>query len=383
MSKRDYYEVLGVAKEASDEEIKKAYRVLAMKYHPDRNHGDEEAAVQFKEVTEAVEVLRDPQKRQLYDRYGHAGLNGSVMPDFGNRDTIFDIFGQIFGGAFGADVGRGRGPAQGDHVGYQLELDLVQAYRGTKQTINISRHETCPECSGSGARKGTRPAQCKACRGQGVTVISQGFFRVQQTCRACRGEGVVITDPCHQCRGRGQVKVQRPLEVTLPPGVSTGFRLAYRGEGDAGEPGAPRGDLIIEVVVREHPLFRREGDHLICQVPITFSQAALGGSIEVPTLDGPFETTLKTGIQHGEAIRLGGKGMPNVRSGRKGDLHAVILVETPRNLTKRQEELFRELAEIDKSHVSAQRKSFFEKIRELITGADKPETPSAQEEKRA
>lgn len=371
-TKRCYYEVLGVGKSAADEEIKKAYRTRAMKFHPDRNPGDEEAAVAFKEAAEAFEVLRDPQKRQVYDRYGHAGLNGmGGMPDFGGgAESIFEAFGDLFGMFGGGGGRRQRGPRAGDDLGYRMEIELVEAYRGIRKSITIPRNESCGDCGGSGAKKGSKPSACRTCNGAGVTVMSQGFFRVQQTCRACGGRGQIITDPCGGCHGRGRVQVQRTIELDIPPGAATGMRLALQGEGEAGEPGAPRGNLIIELTVRDHPLFRREGDHLVCQVPITFSQAALGGEIEIPTLDGALPKDIPAGSQSGDILRVGGKGMPNARNGRRGELLVQLMVETPRTLTKRQEELFRELAELDKSHVSAQRKSFFEKIRELFTGAE-------------
>jgi molecular chaperone DnaJ len=372
-TKRDYYEVLGVSKQAGDEEIKKAYRSLAMKYHPDRNHGDEQAAVYFKEAAEAYAVLSDGQKRQVYDRYGHAGLNGmGGMPDFGGggADSIFDAVNELFGGMFGGGGRRQRGPRAGDDLGYRLDIDLVEAYRGVRKSITIPRNETCVECIGSGAKKGSNPSQCRTCQGSGVTVVSQGFFRVQQTCRACGGRGQIITDPCPKCHGRGKQQVKRTIEVDVPPGAATGMRFGLQGEGEAGEPGAPRGNLIIEVHVRDHPLFRREGDHLICQVPITVSQAALGGEVEIPTIDGPMPRDIPAGTQSGDVLRIGNKGMPNPRGGRRGELLVQLMVETPRNLTKRQEELFRELAELDKSHVSPQRKSFFEMIKEVFVGHD-------------
>ncbi len=367
-TKRDYYEVLSVSRTAGAEEIKKAFRVLALKYHPDRNAGDEEAAVRFKEAAEAYEVLSDAQKRELYDRYGHAGLNASAMPNF-NQDSIFEAVGDLFGDLFGG--GRRRGPQAGDDLGMAVEIDLLQAYRGCKKSVTFPRHETCPDCSGSGAKRGTNPAVCKQCHGKGVVVVRQGFLSIRQSCPGCGGYGHVITDPCPTCRGRGRVSVKRTLDVEIPAGTFTGLRLVVRGEGEVGEKGAPRGDLVIEVRVKEHPLFFRDGDVLICQVPITFSQAALGAEIEVPTLDGPLSQAVKPGTQSGDVIKVPGKGMPNVRSGRRGELRVMLLVETPRNLTKRQEELFRELAELDKRHVSAQRKSFFEKIRELFTSAEK------------
>jgi molecular chaperone DnaJ len=378
-TKRDYYEVLSVSKSATAEEIKKAYRKLAMQYHPDRNHGDEEAAQKFKEATEAYDVLSDTQKRERYDRYGHAGLEGMHMHDFSNTDSIFDVFGDLFSDLFGGGGGgRRRGPRPGRDIGVAMQIDLVEAARGCKKTITFPREENCDECAGSGMRAGSKPANCKHCNGHGVVLLSQGFFRVQQTCRACGGSGSIITDPCARCHGKGRLRVERSVDINVPAGAFTGVQLAARGEGEAGQPGAPRGDLICEIHVREHPLFQRDGDDLICQVPITFSQAALGGSIEVPTLDGPIEHNLKRGLQPGDAFRITGQGMPSLRHKRKGDLVVVVNVETPRNLTKRQEELFRELAEIDQKHVSPQRKSFFDKIREFFTGTTE-ETDKTEE----
>jgi molecular chaperone DnaJ len=371
-TKLDYYEVLGVKKDATDEEMKKAYRSLAMKYHPDRNSGDEEAAHKFKEAAEAYAVLGDAEKRQVYDRYGHAGLSNMGVPDFNNHQSIFDFVGDLFGEVFGG--GRRRGPQSGSDLGVELEIDLIQAARGCKKQIQIPRQEVCHDCSGRGCKKGSNPSKCRQCNGQGVVLVSQGFFRVQQTCRGCGGRGEVITDPCPTCRGNGRVKVKRDLEVEVPAGSFTGLQLQYRGEGEAGAPGAPRGNLIIQIHVREHSLFQREGDHLLCQVPITFSQAALGGEIEVPTLDGPTVQTLKRGVQSGDQIIVSGKGIVNVRTHRPGDLYVRLIVETPRNLTKRQEELLRELAEMDHKNISPQRKSFFERIREFF----KPEEPKSE-----
>jgi molecular chaperone DnaJ len=369
-SKRDYYEVLGVARTASPDELKRAYRNLAMKYHPDRNSGDAEAAAKFKEAAEAYDVLSNPEKRERYDRYGHAGLEGLAMPDFSGA-SLFDILGDIggiFGDMFGG--GRRRGPQAGDDLAVPLELDLAEAAHGCTRTITIPREEICGECNGSRARRGTQPARCRQCNGQGAVWRGQGFFRIQQRCGGCGGHGVVIPDLCPACNGQGRIVVRRTLEVNVPPGVDNGVRSMppMRGEGAAGEPGVPRGDLYFEVRIREHPLFRRDGDHLICQIPISFSQAALGGPIEVPTLDGPITHELKRGIQSGDVVRIAGIGMPSLRSGRKGDLLVVILVETPTSLTKRQEELFRELAEIDRKNVSPHRKTFFEKLKGLFTG---------------
>jgi molecular chaperone DnaJ len=364
-SKRDYYEVLGVRRDADGEEIKRMYRKLAMQYHPDRNVGDAEADLKFKEAAEAYEVLRDPAKRQRYDRYGHAGLEGMGGPNFNNAQSVFDLFGDLFGDIFGQR--QRHGPQPGRDLQVIVDLDLAEAYRGTQKTVTIPREELCSQCNGSGCQPGTQPAMCRRCNGQGAVVMSQGFFRVQQTCRACGGRGSVITDPCTTCHGEGRVEVRRSIDVAIPPGVDTGTRIRLSGEGEAGDPGAPRGDLYCTIRVRDHALFQRDGTNLICRVPITFSQAALGGDIEVPTLDGPITHTLKRGIQGGEVVQIHGKGMPSLRGGRRGDLLVQVLVETPRNLSKRQEELLRELAELDHKHVSPERKSFLDKLRDFFT----------------
>lgn len=372
-SRRDYYEVLGVTKEADDEEIKKAYRKLAMQYHPDRNAGDPEAEVKFKECAQAYEILRDTEKRRRYDRYGHAGLDGAGVPNFNDAQSVFDLFGNIFG--FGDGFGGGQpGRQAGRDLKIALEIDLIEAARGCTRTITIPREELCSECSGSGAKRGTQPATCRRCNGQGAVLLSQGFFRVQQTCRACGGRGSVITDPCGNCRGRGRQVMQRTLDVRVRPGVDNGMTLQVSGEGEAGDPGAPRGDLHCVIRVREHSMFQRDGTHLICQVPITFSQAALGADIEVPTLDGKITHAIKRGVQSGDVVRIYGQGMPSLRDGRPGDLLVQVIVETPKQLTKRQEELLRELAELDNKHVSPQRKSFLEKLKELFS----PESPTQE-----
>jgi molecular chaperone DnaJ len=365
-AKRDYYEVLGVSRGADAEEIKRAYRKLAMQYHPDRNVGDTEAEQRFKEAAEAYEVLRDDDKRQRYDRYGHAGLEGLNVPHFNDAQSVFDLFGDLFGDFFGQRVRHG--PQRGRDHKVQIDLDLAEAARGVTKSISVERKELCPECSGTGAGRGTRPATCRRCNGHGVVVQSQGFFRVQQTCRGCGGTGTIITDPCSTCFGRGRVLAKRTLDVAVPPGVDTGTAVRLAGEGEAGDPGAPRGDLYCVIRVREHALFQRDGNHLICRVPITFSQAALGGDLEVPTLDGRITHPLKRGTQGGEVIRIPGHGMPGLRGGRRGDLLVQVLVETPHHLTKRQEELFRELAELDNKHVSPERKSFMDKLCDFFSG---------------
>lgn len=377
-TKKDYYEVLGVRREADDEEIKKAYRKLAFEYHPDRNVGDAEAEARFKEAAEAYDVLRDADKRRRYDRYGHAGLEGVNVPHFNDTQSVFDLFGDIFGDFFGGNRRR-QGPRSGRDLEIALEVELVEAARGITRSITIPREELCSDCSGNRSARGTQPTPCRRCNGQGVVVMSQGFFRVQQSCRSCGGLGSVITDPCPTCQGRGRIVAKRSLEVSVPPGVDTDVRIRLSGEGEAGDLGGRRGDLYCRIRVREHPFFQRDGSHLICQIPVTFSQAALGGEIEVPTLDGTIPYKIKRGIQSSEVLRIQELGMPNLRGGRRGDLLVQVIVETPRQLTKRQEELFRELAEIDKKHVSPERKSFLDKLRDFFT----PPPPSGGTEEAA
>jgi molecular chaperone DnaJ len=374
-SKRCYYEVLEVSREADEDTIKTSYRRLAMKYHPDRNPGDQEAEIKFKEAAEAYEVLRDPEKRQRYNRYGHAGLEGMNMPNFGNGDSVMDLFGELFGGVFGNQAGRGRrGPQSGRDLQVGVEIDLVEAYRGVNKTIVIPRAETCADCSGDGCKKGTKPSTCRRCAGHGVVIQGQGFFRIQQTCSGCGGRGVIITDPCQTCRGAGRVVRDRELSVPIPQGIESGQDMRITGEGEAGGPGAPYGDLYLRIKVKKHPLFARDEQDLHCQMPITFSQAALGAALEVPTLEGKYVThNLKRGTQNGDEVRIAGKGMPRLQGGRHGDLVLHIQVVTPRNLTKRQEELFRELGEIEGKQVSPERKSFLDRVRDFFT----PDSSSA------
>jgi molecular chaperone DnaJ len=365
-SKRDYYEVLGVSRDSDEETLKKAYRKLAMQYHPDRNVGDHEAEAKFKEAAEAYDVLRDPQKRQVYDRYGHAGLEGA-LPNFGSADSVMDIFGDIFGDFFGGGRRR-RGPQPGRDLQMAVEITLVEAAHGTRKELKIPRDESCADCGGSGAKPGTRPATCRRCNGHGVVIQGQGFFRIQQTCSACGGHGQVITDPCTTCHGRGAIQVERTITIAIPPGVDNDVSIRVSGEGEAGERGAPPGDLYCVIRVRKHPLFVRHGLDLHCEVPVTFSQAALGSPLEVPTLEGKVVTqTLKRGTQSGDEIRISGKGMPHLRGGRPGDLVVHVRVITPRHLTKRQEELFRELEELEGKEVSPERKSFLDRLREFFS----------------
>ncbi len=351
MSKRDYYDVLGVSRGASTEEIKKAFRGLAMKFHPDRNPGDDEAAGHFKEAADAYAVLSDTEQRAVYDRYGHEGLQNAGQPDY---ETIFRNagVGDILGAAFNVFFGSNRQRTQA------VEIDLNEAYRGCKRTIEHRHMAECRECAGRGAKPGSKAPRCRQCNGHGVLATGPfGMMRVR--CTQCRGRGVVISDPCPRCRGDGQIEITESREIDIPPGVEDGSTISWGRE--------PIGVIRI----REHSLFRRKEDDLICQVPITFSQAALGGELEVPTLDGAIKYTIKAGVQSDDVVRLPGKGMPiRGAGGRRGDLHVILIVETPKNLSKRQEELLRELAELDHKNVSAQRKTFFDKLRDLFTGAE-------------
>jgi molecular chaperone DnaJ len=369
VTKRCYYEVLGVQRNVGPDELKRAYRALAMKYHPDRNTGDEQAAHQFKEAAEAFEVLSNPEKRERYDRYGHAGLEGMPMPDF-SRGQGFDIFAEVLGGLGDAIFGGGARAAQEEgHILCRLELTLDEAYRGCKKTVKFRRDELCKECSGSGCKRGVKPVRCRQCNGRGVVLMQQFILSVQRRCPGCGGRGHIIPDPCPTCNTRGFTEGVCNLDVELPPGMVGGRRqVKVAGEGHAGYPGEPRGDVWFDIEVKEHPLFQRKGDDLICPVPISFSQAALGGPIEIPTLDGPILHELERGRQSYDKVQLTGKGMPNIRTRRRGNLIAVLVIETPTSLTKRQEELLRELAEIDHKNVSPNRKSFFDKLRTLFTG---------------
>ncbi|HSM29555.1 MAG TPA: molecular chaperone DnaJ [Woeseiaceae bacterium] len=342
MAKRDYYEVLGVSKSASADEIKKAYRRLAMKHHPDRNKDDTGSDGRFKEVKEAYEVLRDSDKRAAYDRFGHDGLRGAGMggPGGFSAEGFSDIFGDVFGDIFGG--GGRRGGAQvfrGADLGYELRLDLERAVRGDTVTIEVPSQVTCEVCDGSGAKKDTTPTQCSTCGGAGQVRMQQGFFSIQQTCPACKGAGTMISDPCETCHGRGRVRKTRTLSVKVPAGVDDGDRIRLSGEGEAGRNGGPPGDLYVEIRINPHKIFLRDGADLSCEVPISFSMAALGGEVELPTLEGNVSLKVPAGTQSGKVFRLRGKGVTTVRDPRKGDLFAKVAVETPVNLTNEQKEL--------------------------------------------
>lgn len=345
MAKRDYYEVLSVAKGASADEIKKAYRKLAMKYHPDRNPDDKAAEEKFKEANEAYEVLSDEDKRAAYDRHGHAGVDPNMAGGFGGAGAgnFSDIFGDMFGDIFG---GGGRGGAQRSNRGadlrYTMELDLEEAVNGVTKQIRIPKLSVCETCEGTGAKKGTTVDTCKTCHGQGQVRIQQGFFSMQQTCPSCRGQGKTIKEPCTSCRGQGRVEKSKTLEVKIPAGVDTGDRIRLSGEGEAGPNGGASGDLYVQVAVRDHKIFERDGADLYCEVPISFADAALGGELEVPTLEGRVMLKIPEGTQTGKLFRLRGKGVKPVRGGGPGDLFCKVAVETPVNLSKKQKELLHE-----------------------------------------
>ena len=345
MDKRDYYEVLGVSKTASTDEIKKAYRRLAMKHHPDRNKDDNDASARFKEAKEAYEILRDADKRAAYDRYGHQGVSGGGFGGFGGGAEGFsDIFGDVFGDIFGGG-GRSRGGAQvfrGADIGYELTLDLETAVTGETAKIDVPTQVACEPCDGSGARPGTEPVRCSTCNGVGQVRMQQGFFSIQQTCPACKGAGSVISDPCPDCHGRGRVQKTRTLSVKVPAGVDDGDRIRLAGEGEAGRNGGPSGDLYVEIRVKPHKIFERQRADLSCEVPVSFATAALGGEVELPTLNGHVSLKIPSGTQSGKVFRLRGKGVTTVRDPRNGDLFARVVVETPVNLSEEQKARIRE-----------------------------------------
>ena len=375
--KRDYYEVLGINKDASDEDIKKAYRKLAMKWHPDRNPDSKDAEEKFKEAKEAYEILSEAEKRRAYDAYGHAGVNpqmgmgggpGGEGPGFGG---FAEAFGDIFSDIFGGGQGRGRSNVfRGADLRYNLEVTLEQAARGTETKIRIPTMDTCETCKGSGAKPGTSSKTCETCHGGGTVRLSQGFFSIQQTCPTCHGSGKTISDPCATCRGAGRVKKHKTLAVKIPAGVDEGDRIRLSGEGEAGVNGGPPGDLYVVIHLKEHGVFQRDGDDLHCEMPISFTQAALGGEIEIPTLDGSAKIKVPPETQTGQTFRLRGKGIKGVRSSYPGDLLCEVVVETPVRLSDRQKELLRELEDInhkDPRH-NPRAKSFMDKVKEFFAG---------------
>lgn len=346
--KRDYYEVLGVARGATDDDIKRAYRKLAMSYHPDRNPGDRESEEKFKEAAEAYEVLRDPQKRDLFDRYGHEGLSNTGFRGFSGFEDIFSSFGDIFEDVFGFSGRRRTSPAErpGADLRYDLKIAFEEAAFGVNREIIIGKLENCKVCSGSGAEPGTAPEICPRCRGMGQVTQTSGFFSISATCPQCRGEGRIIKSPCHSCRGSGRVTVEKTVQVKIPPGVEDGTRLRLRNEGEEGRLGGPNGDLYIFIHVDVHDFFQREGSDVYCQIPISMTQAALGGTIDVTTLEGPDKLKIPKGTQNGKTFRLKGKGIPHLRGYGRGDQIVQVLVKIPTNLNKKQEELLREFAKL-------------------------------------
>ncbi len=372
MQQRDYYDVLGVARNATSDEIKKSYRRLAMKYHPDRNDGDAEAEAKFKEAKEAFEILSDSRKRAAYDQFGHAGVDPSAGGGPSAGDAFADIFGDVFGDIFGGGR-RGRTRVfRGADLRYDLVLDLEQAAQGDSVNIDVPVLAECETCGGSGVEPGKSKSTCDTCHGQGNVRIQQGFFSVQQTCPRCRGLGEIITDPCKDCGGEGRRREEKTLSVKIPPGVDDGDRIRLSGEGEAGRNGGPPGDLYVEIRLREHPIFRRDGPDLSCDIPISFTTAALGGSVEAPTLDGQVNLKIPNETQTGRVFRLRSKGIQPVRGGPPGDLLIRVVVETPVHLSKAQKKLLEELDEsMQESSVSHSPresswldgvKSFFERI---------------------
>lgn len=346
--KRDYYEVLGISKSASDDDIKRAYRKLAMSYHPDRNPGDRESEEKFKEAAEAYEVLRDPQKRDLFDRYGHEGLSSTGFRGFSGFEDIFSSFGDIFEDVFGFSGRRRTSPAErpGADLRYDLKIAFEEAAFGVNREIIITKLENCKICSGSGAEPGTAPEICPRCRGTGQVTQTSGFFSISATCPQCRGEGRIIKSPCHNCRGTGRVTVEKTVQVKIPPGVEDGTRLRLRNEGEEGRLGGPNGDLYIFIHVEPHDFFQRDGSDVYCQIPISITQAALGGTIDVNTLEGTDKLKIPRGTQNGKTFRLKGKGIPHLRGFGRGDQIVQVLIQIPTNLNKKQEELLKEFAKI-------------------------------------
>ncbi|MDR1486166.1 MAG: molecular chaperone DnaJ [Planctomycetaceae bacterium] len=374
MAKPDYYEVLGVSRNATKEDISTAYRKLAMKYHPDRNPGDSEAVEKFKLCATAYEVLSNDNKRAIYNQYGHEGIDSSGGgTQFRDVNDIYAAFGDLFGDTilghfFGVGRGgRGRQPAPGNDIRCNVTIDLHEAARGVNKEITFRRHEPCSTCNGTGSKPGTSPERCSYCGGHGQITQSTGFFSIQSTCPRCRGQGVIITNPCQDCRGNGLIPRMVKREIKIPAGVDTGTRLRLQGEGEKSPEGGLPGDCYIFITVKQHPLFQRDGEHLVCRVPIGYPQAALGAEIDVPTLDGTEKMKIPPGTQNNDVITLRGRGMPVTHRSITGDLHIQVYIEVPRKLRPEHQDLLRKLAELEGEHVLPERKNFFSKLGEFVS----------------
>jgi molecular chaperone DnaJ len=375
---RDYYETLGVPRDISDTDLKKTYRKLALKYHPDRNKGDESAGERFKEVSEAYEVLSDSEKRRVYDQYGHDGLRGQGFGG-GSAQHARDIFESFFGGGgggggmdsvfeglFGGGGRRSNGPRRGTHLRVVVHVKLKEAFTGTTKTLTIQRNETCGDCDGNGAAEGSTAETCSTCHGHGQVQRQQGMFMVQSPCPQCRGAGTIIKNPCSTCSGQGTLTKDADIEIRIPAGIETGQQLRLAGEGEPGERGGPRGDLYCIVQVKEHSFFVREEDNLLCEVPVTYPQLVLGGSVDIPTMEGAKTLKIPSATQSGRVLRMRGQGMPSVRGFSNGDLLVRVQLETPKKPGTREKELLEELREIEGAAPTSTQKSFFDKVKDLF-----------------
>jgi len=367
-TQRDYYNILGISREASADEIKKAYRKTALKYHPDMNAGDREAEEQFKEAAEAYEVLSDSEKKKRYDLYGHEGLKGTGFSGFGGFEDIFSAFGDIFDGffSFGGEASRRTRPRRGHDLRYDLDLSLEEAYQGKEEEIVFDRFDICEICNGRGIAPGSERAVCPSCNGRGETIRSQGFFQIRTTCPTCNGSGEIIVDPCGNCDGRGRVRAEKKVLVKIPPGVDTGSQLRISGEGESGENGGPSGDLFVVIHVRDHDVFEREGDDLRCRIAVSFVDAALGTELSIPVVDGSEDrrVVIPEGTQPGHILRLKNCGMPSLkRIKKRGDLFVQVMVRTPTHLSQRQRELLMEFAEVEKTAREGKARDIWDRIR--------------------
>ncbi|MBI5885873.1 MAG: molecular chaperone DnaJ [Deltaproteobacteria bacterium] len=364
MSERDYYKILNVERTATDEEIKRAYRKLAQEVHPDKHPGNHEMEERFKLINEAYEHLKDADKRAHYDRFGHAPAGAGGFRDAGFGNDFQDLFGEVFSDFF--SPGKRRGPERGDDLRYDLEITFEEAAFGVEKSIKVPKTVNCAACSGSGARPGTQPSACGACRGTGQVRYQQGFFSIARPCGTCSGTGRVIKEPCEECKGEGRARITNTLNIKIPPGVDTGSRLRVANEGGQGPRGGPYGDLYIFLTVKPHPVFTRENDDIICEVPITFPQAALGAEIDVPTLGGSLKLKIPAGTQSGKTFRLKAKGIASVQTGRRGDARVIVNIKTPLKLNKRQREILEEFAALSGDETTTAKKDIFSKIKDIL-----------------